>query len=150
ARLLEAVRYVHGLGLVHTDLKPENVLLADCAPLQERGGGGGKRLASLLPASNEVTLIDFGSAAWVDGHHSATVSTRHYRSPEVVMGLGWSLPTDIWSVGCILVELLTGDVLFNTHHDLEHLAMMEAALGRIPEDMALRAQGGACADCFRG
>ena len=39
------------------------------------------------------------------------VSTRHYRAPEVILGLGWSFPCDIWSVGCIVVELATGEAL---------------------------------------
>ena len=53
------------------------------------------------------------------------MSTRHYRAPEVILGLGWTYPCDMWSVGCIIVELLTGDALFQTHENLEHLAMME-------------------------
>jgi dual-specificity kinase len=58
------------------------------------------------------------------------VSTRHYRAPEIILGLGWSFPCDIWSIGCILVEFFTGDALFQTHDNLEHLAMMEAVVGK--------------------
>ena len=61
------------------------------------------------------------------------MSTRHYRAPEVILGLGWGHSCDLWSVGCILVELVTGVVLFNTHDNLEHLAMMERILGDIPK-----------------
>ncbi|KJK76778.1 hypothetical protein H634G_07819 [Metarhizium anisopliae BRIP 53293] len=53
----------------------------------------------------------------------------HYRAPEIILGLGWSFPCDIWSIGCILVEFFTGDALFQTHDNLEHLAMMEAVVG---------------------
>eukprot|EP01126_Amoeba_proteus_P047294 TRINITY_DN5389_c0_g1_i8.p2 TRINITY_DN5389_c0_g1~~TRINITY_DN5389_c0_g1_i8.p2 ORF type:complete len:312 (-),score=44.84 TRINITY_DN5389_c0_g1_i8:70-1005(-) len=49
--------------------------------------------------------------------------------------MGWSFPSDIWSVGCILVELFTGDTLFQTHRNLEHLAMMEAVLGPFPSSL---------------
>jgi dual-specificity kinase len=52
-------------------------------------------------------------------------------------GLGWSYPCDIWSVGCILLELFTGDATFQTHENLEHLAMMEGIFGKIPVSMAL-------------
>jgi dual-specificity kinase len=45
----------------------------------------------------------------------------------------------MWSIGCILVELLTGDALFQTHENLEHLAMMEAVLGPLPEHMIAQA-----------
>uniref|UniRef100_A0A0D9XZ46 Protein kinase domain-containing protein n=1 Tax=Leersia perrieri TaxID=77586 RepID=A0A0D9XZ46_9ORYZ len=67
------------------------------------------------------------------------VSTRHYRAPEVILGLGWSYPCDIWSVGCILVELCTGEALFQTHENLEHLAMMERVFGPLPYHMLKRA-----------
>lgn len=76
----------------------------------------------------EIRLIDFGSATFQDEYHSSVVSTRHYRAPEIILGLGWSFPCDIWSIGCILVEFFTGDALFQTHDNLEHLAMMEAVI----------------------
>ena len=57
------------------------------------------------------------------------VSTRHYRAPEIILNLGWSYPCDIWSIGCILVEFFTGDALFQTHDNLEHLAMIEPVCG---------------------
>lgn len=78
----------------------------------------------------EIRLIDFGSATFEDEYHSSVVSTRHYRAPEIILGLGWSFPCDIWSIGCILVEFFTGDALFQTHDNLEHLAMMESVIGQ--------------------
>jgi len=77
----------------------------------------------------EIRLIDFGSATFQDEYHSSVVSTRHYRAPEIILNLGWSYPCDIWSIGCILVEFFTGDALFQTHDNLEHLAMMEPVCG---------------------
>ena len=73
----------------------------------------------------DIRLIDFGSATFDEEYHSSVVSTRHYRAPEIILSLGWSFPCDIWSIGCILVEFFTGDALFQTHDNLEHLAMME-------------------------
>ena len=73
----------------------------------------------------DIRLIDFGSATFDDEYHSSVVSTRHYRAPEIILNLGWSYPCDIWSIGCILVEFFTGDALFQTHDNLEHLAMMK-------------------------
>eukprot|EP00329_Picozoa_sp_Boothbay-MS584-11_P007873 69306_4 len=70
------------------------------------------------------------------------VCTRHYRPPEVVLGLGWSYPCDMWSIGCILVEMYTGEALFQTHDNLEHLALMEAVLNRdLPVSMIQKARG---------
>ncbi|XP_050119450.1 serine/threonine-protein kinase AFC1-like [Malus sylvestris] len=78
-----------------------------------------------LPKSSAIKVIDFGSTAYEHQEHKYIVSTRHYRAPEVILGLGWSYPCDIWSVGCILVELCSGEALFQTHENLEHLAMMQ-------------------------
>ena len=50
-----------------------------------------------------------------------------------IAGLGWSYPCDVWSIGCILVEFYTGEALFQTHENLEHLAMMEIVFGRMTE-----------------
>lgn len=53
--------------------------------------------------------------------------------------MGWSYPCDVWSIGCILVEFVTGEALFQTHENLEHLAMMVKVFGRMPDDFALKA-----------
>ncbi|KAG6770654.1 hypothetical protein POTOM_026343 [Populus tomentosa] len=73
------------------------------------------------------------------------VLTSHGRSGLRIwtIGLGWSYPCDLWSIGCILVELCSGEALFQTHENLEHLAMMERVLGPLPEHMILKANRGA-------
>eukprot|EP01018_Ginkgo_biloba_P034608 Gb_05163 [translate_table: standard] len=70
------------------------------------------------------------------------VSTRHYRAPEVIMGLRWNYPCDIKSVGCILVELIYGETLFQTHENLEHLSMMERIMGSLPQQMITKEKQG--------
>lgn len=52
------------------------------------------------------------------------------------LGLGWSYECDAFSLGCILVEFYTGVALYQTHDNLEHLAMMEMVMGRMPERFA--------------
>jgi dual-specificity kinase len=129
---------LHDLNLIHTDLKPENILLCDNS---YQTFTYNRKIPSSSTTINrqasqrrvlldtEIRLIDFGSATFQDEYHSSVVSTRHYRAPEIILGLGWSFPCDIWSIGCILVEFFTGDALFQTHDNLEHLAMMEAVVG---------------------
>lgn len=129
---------LHDLNLIHTDLKPENILLVDntyqtftynrTIPSSSSQTNRTSRHRKVLLAP-EIRLIDFGSATFDDEYHSSVVSTRHYRAPEIILNLGWSFPCDIWSIGCILVEFFTGDALFQTHDNLEHLAMMEAVVG---------------------
>ncbi|KAI3863217.1 hypothetical protein MKX03_002322, partial [Papaver bracteatum] len=64
----------------------------------------------------------------------------HYRAPEIILGSGWSFLCDLWSIGCILVELCLGNALFQTHENFEHLAMMERELGPLPEHMTRNAE----------
>lgn len=127
-QLIRSVAFLHDLKLIHTDLKPENILLtsSDFAKFKKN-----KVLKNPL-----INVIDFGSAIFNDEYHSELVSTRHYRAPEIVLGTGWSYPCDLWSLGCILVELVTGEALFKTHENLEHLAIMEKVLNcKIPNSM---------------
>ncbi|XP_057248398.1 serine/threonine-protein kinase AFC3 isoform X2 [Beta vulgaris subsp. vulgaris] len=62
---------------------------------------------------------------------------------ESIACLGWSYPCDLWGIGCILVELCSGRALFQTHENLEHLAMMERVLGPLPQYMIQKATRGA-------
>ncbi|CDS06733.1 hypothetical protein LRAMOSA09260 [Lichtheimia ramosa] len=146
-QLLQSAAYLHKLKLVHTDIKPENVMLVDAASKLERvtvnrDKSADKRqpIVRYIPHNSDIQLVDFGSATFENEFHAATVSTRHYRAPEVILGIGWSYPCDIWSIGCVVMEMYTGNVLFRTkNEDQEHLAMMEKVLGNFPESMIQKA-----------
>jgi serine/threonine protein kinase len=89
-----------------------------------------------LPKSSRVRIIDFGGATLYNEAHSTVICTRQYRPPEVIMECcEWNEIADIWSIGCIIVELLTGDLLFPTHSDSEHLVMIEKNSGKFPQWM---------------
>eukprot|EP00742_Colponemidia_sp_Colp-10_P010311 GILJ01011318.1.p1 GENE.GILJ01011318.1~~GILJ01011318.1.p1 ORF type:complete len:375 (+),score=32.29 GILJ01011318.1:26-1126(+) len=150
-QILSAVSFLHRISLTHTDLKPENVLFVDSEydyrtrPPHVRYKSG--RDVYRVPLSTAVKLIDFGGATFERDHHSSIINTRQYRAPEVMLGMRWSHPSDIWSVGCILMELYTGELLFPTHENFEHLALMEACLGPLPKRMISGASK-ACAKYF--
>lgn len=146
---LEALGFLHSkLQMTHTDLKPENILLECMEPprpatfpreaswearkssSKSRGPAGYVR-----PANSQIRLIDFGNATYEDEHHSSVINTRQYRGPEVILALGWNERSDVWSLGCILMELYTGELLFGTHENLEHLALMERVLQPLPSSM---------------
>ncbi|KAM3381192.1 serine/threonine-protein kinase AFC2 isoform X1 [Capsicum galapagoense] len=143
-QLLDCVAFMHDLRLIHTDLKPENILLTSSEYVKvpdykvssrsPKDGSYYKR----IPKSSAIKVIDFGSTTYDRLNQTYVVSTRHYRAPEVILGLGWTYTCDIWSVGCILVELCSGEALFQTHENLEHLAMMEKVLGPLPQHMLKR------------
>lgn len=154
-QLIRSVTFFHDLNLIHTDLKPENILLHDDTYLRKQlksstiissyfnlNSSSEKRRLDKPPKflrilnNPLIQIIDFGSAIFDDEYHSSIVSTRHYRAPEIVLGVGWSFPCDVWSVGCILVELVIGEPVFRTHDNLEHLAMIEKICGtKISKEM---------------
>ena len=57
-------------------------------------------------------MIDFGSSCFTSDQLSSYVQSRSYRAPEVILGLPYGQKVDVWSLGCILAELLSGYVLF--------------------------------------
>lgn len=146
---LEALSFLHdGLSLTHTDLKLENVLLQSPEPhrpavfpreaayLQAHKSQQGKTPPQYMrPACTKIKLIDFGNATYELEHHSSIINTRQYRAPEVILATGWDDRSDLWSTGCILMELYTGELLFRTHESLEHLALMERVVEQFPTVM---------------
>ena len=88
-------------------------------------------------------IVDLGNACWTHRHFSEDIQTRQYRAPEVLIGSKYDCAADIWSLGCMTFELLTGDLLFDPRagedydRDEDHLAMFQELLGKIPKRLAL-------------
>lgn len=96
-----------------------------------------------LPVVDEikVKIADMGNATFSHSHFTDLIQTRQYRSPEIILRhKTWGASTDIWSVGCIMFELLTGDYLFDPHNgdkfdkDDDHLAQIIELLGEMPSE----------------
>lgn len=150
---MEALRFLHEqLHMTHTDLKPENILLHSMAPargdlfprqaewLRARGFPSSHQSSPYMrPVNSRIKIIDFGNATYANEKHSSIINTRQYRSPEVLLAMGWDELSDQWSIGCILMELYSGEQLFETHEELEHMALMERIIGPLPQFMLLMA-----------
>ena len=110
-QITEALVYIHSLGLMHCDLKPENILFVSH-----------RRCI--------VKVIDFGSSCFLSDHLSGYIQSRSYRAPEVIVGADYDGRIDVWSLGAILVEMLTGDVLFSSETVPEMLARIVSVCGQ--------------------
>lgn len=117
SRLMDALSFLHGLGIVHCDLKPENVLLPPPTTSGEI-------------ALDSVRIIDLGGACFYETDRlSSYVQSRPYRAPEVVKGLPYGAGVDIWSAGCVLYEAIANEVLFDCSSHAELLAGIHSLLG---------------------
>ena len=144
--LLEIMDFLHAeCTLVHTDIKMENIMLTgfdftETRPPPRLGRSGNcfyrPNLVSheTRGAHRSIRLIDFGNGVFHGDHHSLVVNTRQYRSPEVILVQPWDAKSDMWSVGCVVGELFAGELVFPTHSNLEHLAMIEKVVGRPIDD----------------
>lgn len=140
-QLLEALQFLKSINLIHTDLKMENVLFVEDSLERTTVDYKGKKYHIEVPRKFQIKLIDFGGATYDDDRSkSTTVNTRQYRGPEVILELGWSFPSDVWSIGCIVAEAFSGDLLFQTHGEMEHLALMEKCVGSFPSSMLRRSK----------
>ncbi|KAG7095483.1 hypothetical protein E1B28_006222 [Marasmius oreades] len=91
-----------------------------------------------------VKIADLGNATWTEHHFTDDIQTRQYRSPEVILGSNWGPTADIWSLACLLFELITGgDYLFDPasssrySKDEDHIAQIMELLGPIPPTVSM-------------
>jgi serine/threonine-protein kinase SRPK3 len=86
-----------------------------------------------------VKITDIGSCIRPDESRIKPIQTRYYRCPEVLLKLPYDEKTDMWSLGCTIYELLTGEILFDPDDDndidREHLYLITKSLGSIPPHM---------------
>ncbi|CAI0415913.1 unnamed protein product [Linum tenue] len=113
---LEALEYLHRLGIIHCDLKPENILIKSYSRC-------------------EIKVIDLGSSCFKTDTLCSYVQSRSYRAPEVMLGHPYNEKIDIWSLGCILAELCSGEVLFPNDSVVMILARMVGVLGPFDIEM---------------
>ncbi|XP_062240148.1 cyclin-dependent kinase-like 5 [Platichthys flesus] len=111
-QVLRATAFCHQQNIIHRDIKPENVLIS-------QGG--------------VVKLCDFGFARTLVGDvFTDYVSTRWYRAPELLVGdIRYGKPVDVWAVGCLLLEMFTGQPLFPGDSDLDQIHHITRCFGHL-------------------
>ncbi|KAK2753496.1 hypothetical protein FQN54_007886 [Arachnomyces sp. PD_36] len=109
-QLLSTLVLLHSRKVIHCDMKPENILLAH-------------------PMHSEIRVIDFGSSCFENEKVYTYIQSRFYRSPEVILGMSYGMPIDMWSLGCILAELYTGYPIFPGENEQEQLACIMEVFG---------------------
>jgi dual specificity tyrosine-phosphorylation-regulated kinase 1 len=107
------------VDIIHCDLKPENILLRH-------------------PKKSGVKVIDFGSSCRSNKRMYSYIQSRFYRSPEVMLGLPYSVAIDMWSLGCILAEMHTGEPLFSGSDQFDQMQKIVKLLGMVPSPMLER------------
>ncbi|CAF4796386.1 unnamed protein product [Pieris macdunnoughi] len=108
-QILRGLKYIHSAGIIHRDLKPSNIAVnEDC----------------------ELKILDFGLARPTETEMTGYVATRWYRAPEIMLNwMHYNQTVDIWSVGCIMAELLTSRTLFPGTDHIHQLNLIMEILG---------------------
>ncbi|VDO62492.1 unnamed protein product [Heligmosomoides polygyrus] len=122
-QVLTALLKLKSLGLIHADLKPENIMLVDPTNQPFR-----------------VKVIDFGSAS----HRSKAVTntylqSRYYRAPEIILGLPFREAIDMWSLGCVIAELFLGWPLYPGSSEYDQIRFIVQTQGLPPTEMLEKA-----------
>jgi dual specificity tyrosine-phosphorylation-regulated kinase 2/3/4 len=112
----EALRFCHSMNVIHGDVKPENIVFSDAR-------------------QTSITLIDFGSSAYLGRTVFTYIQSRFYRAPEVVLGLPYDSKIDVWSLGCLLCEVASGRPLFEAEDEQELMRLFLKTLGMPPRWM---------------
>jgi len=98
--MLQALKFMRDENIIHCDMKPENILLKS----KDKSG---------------IKVIDLGSSCFSDQRIYTYIRSRFYRAPEIMLGIPFTTAIDMWSVGCILIELYIGVPIFPGESEFE-------------------------------
>ena len=115
-QLVAALAQVHSKNIIHSDLKPDNIMFTSAR-------------------QDTVKIIDFGSACSGKELLFQRIQSRYYRAPEVILGCKYTTAVDMWSLGCIAVELLTNYPPFVGKNEKQQIYSMVQACGLPPVEL---------------
>jgi dual specificity tyrosine-phosphorylation-regulated kinase 2/3/4 len=102
-QILQGLKYMRNLSIIHCDLKPENILMTD-------------------KGNQPLKIIDFGSSCFENERVYTYIQSRFYRAPEIILGIPYTNSIDMWSFACIIVELYIGFPIFPGESENDQLA----------------------------
>jgi len=111
-----ALRYMERLNIMHADLKPDNIVVND--------------------KYNLLKICDFGSASTGDDNDiTPYLVSRFYRAPEIMMGLQYGCPIDMWAAAVSIFELYTGKIMFQGNSNNMMLKLIQEVKGKMPHKL---------------
>lgn len=115
-QLIIGLRHMHKCGIIHADIKPDNILISE--------------------GHNIVKFCDLGTALEVkDVAVTPYLVSRFYRAPEIILGCEYSFPVDVFALGATLFELFTGKIIFNSKNNNDALKKIMEVKGKIPKNV---------------
>jgi dual specificity tyrosine-phosphorylation-regulated kinase 2/3/4 len=122
SQLLLALSHMHSLHIIHCDLKPDNI-------------------AFKHSNKSSIRVFDFGSSCLETNTIFTYIQSRYYRAPEIVLQCGrYNTAIDMWSLGCVVAEMLLGEPLFKGKNEQELIKSMVKILGNPPEALVAKAK----------
>ncbi|KAK9171566.1 Protein kinase domain protein [Cryptosporidium meleagridis] len=137
-QLLICIKHLHeSLKLIHCDIKPENIVIAGIDTQDIFGYLNNKNIDKRDEIN--IKLIDWGSCLSIyqaSNSRNSYIQSRYYRSPEICLGLAYNEKIDIWSIGCVMAELVLRRPLFDHNSSTQQLlANIITTIGKIPIQM---------------
>jgi len=120
-QIFRSLAYIHGIGICHRDIKPQNLLVN--------------------PSTHLLKLCDFGSAKRLQPNEPnvSYICSRYYRAPELIFGATfYDVAIDVWSAGCVIAEMILGEPLFLGESALDQLVEIIKILGTPTQSQILQ------------
>jgi serine/threonine protein kinase len=142
-QLCRALEYTHGQGVVHRDVKPENLLVTRAHPSEGGAGSGTLKLCDFGVARELVPSEAAPALASGNGNElTHYCGSRWYRSPELLCSsTEYGVGVDVWAAGCIMAEMALGQTeggLFQAEEEGAMFGLMQRLLGALPDSLHAR------------